>query len=62
MKTNIELTTSEIDSLKDYIDYYFIESIRRDEELDSLLYVRNIMHIYEKLGGFKEFSDYEPGN
>ena len=58
----IELTNSEQTSLKEYIEYYFIDSIRNDEECDSLLYIYNILNIYKKLGGLKEYSDYEPDN
>lgn len=58
----IKLTDSECSSLKDYIEYYFIDSIRNDEEVDSLLYVHNILNIYERLGGFEEYSDYESSN
>ena len=56
----LKLTKAEEDSLKDYIEYHFIESIRQDEEIDSLLYVYNILNIYRKLGGLEQFSDYEP--
>lgn len=56
----LKLTKAEEDSLKDYIEYYFIESIRHDEEVDSLLYVYNILNIYRKLGGLEQFNDYGP--
>ncbi len=55
----LKLTKAEEDSLKGYIEYYFIESIRHDEEVDSLLYVYNILNIYRKLGGLEQFYDYE---
>jgi hypothetical protein len=54
------ITESEASSLKDFIEYYFIQSIRDDEEVDSLLYVYNIMNVYAKIGGLEEFADYEP--
>lgn len=56
----IQITDSECSSLKEYIEYNFIDSIRRDEEVNSLLYIYNILNIYKKLGGLEEFSDYEP--
>ena len=56
----IQITDSECSSLKDYIKYNFIDSIRRDEEVDSLLYLYNILNIYKKLGGLEEYSDHEP--
>ena len=58
----IEITENEASSLKDFIGYYFLDSIRHDPDIDSLLYVFNILKIYERIGGFKEFSDYEPYN
>lgn len=54
------ITENEASSLRDFIGYYFIQSIRDDEEVDSLLYVYNILSIYKKLGGLEEYSDYEP--
>lgn len=55
------ISKSEADSLKDFIRYYFVQSIRNDEEVDSLLYIYNILKVYERLGGLKEdYNDYEP--
>lgn len=54
----LKLTESEASSLKDYIETYLIQSIKDDEEVDSLLYVRNIISIYERLGGFDQYADY----
>ena len=57
------ITEKEATSLKDFIRYNFIKSIREDEEVDSLLYIRNIINIYDRLGGLKEdYDDYEPSN
>ena len=57
------ITENEASSLKDFIRYNFIKSIREDEEVDSLLYIRNIINIYDRLGGLKEdYDDYEPSN
>lgn len=56
----IEITENEASSLKDFIECYFIDSIRNDEEVDSLLYLFNILRIYERIGGFDDYSDYEP--
>lgn len=59
----INITKSEADSLKDFIRYYFIQSIRNDEEVDSLLYIYNVLNVYDKLGGLKEdYDDYETDN
>ena len=56
----IELTDSQVESLKAFIEYYFVQSIQQDEEECSLLYLYNIINFYDKLGGLEEFSDYEP--
>jgi hypothetical protein len=58
----IQINDSEETSLKDFIEFHFLDSIRNDSEVDSLLYVYNILNIYKKLGGFEQFSDYEPDN
>lgn len=58
-----KITENEASSLKDFIRYNFIKSIREDEEVDSLLYIRNIINVYDRLGGLKEdYDDYEPSN
>lgn len=56
----IQISDGEGTSLKDFIEYHFLDSIRNDPEIDSLLYIWNILNVYKKLGGLKEFSDYEP--
>lgn len=57
------ISKGEADSLKDFIRYYFVQSIRNDEEVDSLLYIYNILKVYDKLGGLKEdYDDYETDN
>lgn len=57
-----EITKNEASSLKDFIEYSFLDSIRKDTEVDSLLYVYNILKIFERIGGFDMFADYEPDN
>lgn len=60
----IEITENEASSLRDFIRFYLIESIRNDSDVDSLLYIWNILSFYERTGGFKEdgYIDYEPYN
>ena len=58
----IYINENEASSLKDYIEYNFIQSIRDDEEIDSLLYIYNILTVYARIGGFDSFADYEPDN
>lgn len=63
MEFKLTLTESQSDSLKEFIRYYFIQSIRDDEDCDSLLYIYNIVNLYDALGGLKEdYGDYEPCN
>lgn len=58
-----EITRGEAESLKDFIRYNLLSSIRDDPELDSLLYLWNLLSVYERLGGLKEdYCDYEPYN
>lgn len=57
------ITKGEAESLKDFIRYYFVQSIRDDSEVDSLLYIYNVLKVYDKLGGLKEeYGDYETDN
>jgi hypothetical protein len=56
------ISDSEASSLKEFIEFYFIESIRNDEEVDSLLYIYNILNIYKRLGGMEQYVDYEFDN
>lgn len=60
----MEISNSEASSLREFIRFYLIESIRNDRDMDSLLYLWNILHFYERTGGFKEdgYVDYEPDN
>lgn len=58
----IYINGGQADSLRCFIEYYFEQSIKDDEEEVSLLYMYNILKIYEKLGGFEQYADYEPDN
>lgn len=55
----IQITDGEASSLRDFIEFYFLDSIRADEEVDSLLYVHNILNIYKKCGGLNSYADYK---
>lgn len=59
-----EIFDNEASSLRDFIRFHFIESIRNDPDVDSLLYIWNILSFYERTGGFTEdgYIDYEPHN
>ncbi len=56
---DIRLTDSEVSSLIEFIECYFVDSIRKDDDVDSLLYIYNITNFYRKIGGFDQFSDYK---
>lgn len=60
----IKISENEATSLRDFIRYNLLESIRNDTDLDSLLYIWNLLNFYERTGGFKEdgYIDYEPSN
>ena len=45
----IELTKSQIENLKDFFDYEFINGIRNDTEIDNMSYLVDMCEIYKKL-------------
>lgn len=44
-----ELTIDEASSIAEFIDMNLILTIRNDEDIDSIGWLRNIIHGYEKL-------------
>lgn len=44
-----ELTKEEAYAIANFIDMNLILSIRNDEETDSMMWLRNMIHGYEKL-------------
>lgn len=55
----IELTQGEAESLLDYLELNFIKDIKDDPDVDSMLWVDNIMSVWRKCGGRKEYADGE---
>lgn len=55
----VKITSNEATSLRDFIEFNFLDAIRNDVEIDSLLWVYNILNVYRKCGGLKEYDDYE---
>lgn len=55
----IKITSNEATSLRDFIEFNLLDAIRNDVEIDSLLWVYNILNVYRKCGGLKEYNDYE---
>ena len=53
----VELTASEAESLADYLDTFFIQNIRENIDIDSMLWLDNIMSIWRKCGGRKQYGD-----
>lgn len=46
---NISLTISQIENLKEFIEFEFIGSIRDDENIDNIDYIVDMMDTYKKL-------------
>ena len=55
----VELTESEASSLCDYLELYFIQNVRDDTDIDSMLWLDNMMSIWRKCGGRKQYADGE---
>lgn len=55
----VKITSSEAASLRDFIEFNLIDAIRNDADIDSLLWVYNILNVYRKCGGLEEYNDYE---
>lgn len=55
----ITLTDWEVDFVRSLLDDCFLEMIREDTEIDSLLWVYNAMQLYKKVGGLDQYDDYE---
>ena len=50
----IQLTKSQIDNLMTFLEFEFIPSIQRDEEIDNINYLVDMCDIYKKLKEAKE--------
>ena len=44
----IEITKDEAESLLDFIEVSFFDTIRNDEDVDNLEWAMNIMSVYKK--------------
>lgn len=45
----IDLTKDEAYAIANHIDFTLIDTIRNDTDIDSLQWIRNMIHGYEKL-------------
>lgn len=55
----IELTANEAESLREFLELNFIQIIRDNPDIDSMLWVDNMMSIWRKCGGRKGYADGE---
>lgn len=58
----LNLTKYEAYAIADHIDLTLIQSIRDDTDIDSLMWLRNMIHGYEKLceySGYKGMAESE---
>lgn len=53
----IELTESEAASLLDYLEMSFIQNVKDDPDVDSMLWMDNMLSIWRKCGGRKQYAD-----
>ena len=45
----IELTESQVDNLMEFFEFEFIDSIRRNTDIDNINYLVDMCEIYKKL-------------
>lgn len=55
----IKLTKTEAESLRDYLETFFIQNVKDDPDVDSMLWMDNMMSIWRKCGGRAQFADGE---
>lgn len=55
----VELTQGEAESLLDYLELNLIQDIKDNPDTDSMLWLYNMMSIWEKCGGRKQYADGE---
>lgn len=57
MAERVELTKSEAESIREYIECTLPQYIREDPDWDSLLWLDNLTSIWRKCGGRETFAD-----
>lgn len=55
----VELTDCEATSLCDYLETFFIQNVKDDPDVDSMVWMDNMMSIWRKCGGRKNYYDGE---
>ena len=53
----VELTESEAASLREYLELFFIQNVKDDPDVDSMLWMDNMLSIWRKCGGRKQYAD-----
>ena len=56
--TELKLTKGEAYAVADFINLNLIETIRNDTDIDSMLWLRRVIHAYDKL---EKYGDYDAG-
>lgn len=49
MTYNLSLTESQVQNLIEFFEFQFIDMIRRDEEIDNVAYIADMMEVYKGL-------------
>ena len=44
----IELTKAEAEALANHLEWYILQEIKDDSDYDSIAYLCNLVHVYEK--------------
>ena len=57
---SVEFTKSQVDNLVEFIEWNFIDIIRKDEEVDNINYIIDMMEVLKKLRVIEEQFDNEP--
>ena len=55
----VDLTESEAESLRDYLEVFFIQNVKDDPDVDSMLWMDNMLSIWRKCGGRERYADGE---
>lgn len=58
MTDELKLTKGEAHAVAELIDLNLLDTIRKDEDIDSMLWLRRIIHAFEKLC---KYSGYNSG-
>lgn len=48
-ENTIILSKSQIENLIDFFDFHFIDSIRKDDDVDNMEYICDMCYIYQSL-------------